>query len=46
MGFSPVLSKRALIECKNASLEAAIDLILNKYKEEQVSNQPTHDWQC
>lgn len=31
MGFGLTPSRKALIECKNSSLEDAIDLILKKY---------------
>ena len=49
MGFGQKPSTKALIESKNQSLEAAIELILGKYKDEKdtvVVTKPKRDWQC
>ncbi len=39
-----------MIECKNQSLEAAIELILSKYKDDKdpvdAVTKPKRDWQC
>lgn len=34
MGFNEKLSTKVLIECKNQSIEAALELILSKYPHE------------
>lgn len=46
MGFTEKLGKKALTECKNLSLEAAIELIINKYNHEQVSEKIETQWTC
>jgi hypothetical protein len=52
MGFNEKVSTKALTESKNQSLEAAIDLILNKYKDEntqvlpEAKSKPKREWQC
>ena len=49
MGFSHKLSRKALIECKNVSLESAIELIINKYSHEQVEEKTqssSKKWSC
>jgi hypothetical protein len=50
MGFGEKLSTKALIECKNQSMEAAIELIVGKYKDEkdpiEIATKPKRDWQC
>ena len=48
MGFGIKIVQKALIQCKNASLEAAMDLILGGtivIEEEKVPT-PSNDWTC
>lgn len=48
MGFDHRVVKKALIQCNNASLEAAMDLILGGtiIVEEEKPPVPTKDWTC
>lgn len=48
MGFDINVAKKALIECKNSSLEAAMDLILSNTLKVQPVTIPTpkKEWTC